>query len=106
MRESLPARRLAHIIETTFGEVGYTISYGTFMDAPARVSEVFIDCTKSASQAAVVGRDAAILVSLALQHGVTLDTLCHGITRDGLGKPLSIAGHALDLVKAEIAGGA
>lgn len=100
-REALPNRRSAQTIDTCFGDTGYAVSFGTFPDG--RVSEVFIDCTKSASQAAAVGRDAAILLSLALQHGVTLQTLQHGVTRDGAGVPLSIAGHALDVVAEAIA---
>lgn len=130
-RAMLPQRRSVFRLDTVFNDLAYTIEFGlapgdvlreqyglrkdgarvTFeplrdVARPLRVAEVFINCAKTTSAQAANARDAAILISLALQHGVTLDTLRHGLTRDqtyeGKEPPSSIAGHALDLVAAEL----
>jgi len=43
-------------------------------------------------------RDASIIISLALQHGVDINTLRHSITRLNDNSAASIIGAALDLV--------
>ena len=43
-------------------------------------------------------RDASIIISLALQHGVHIDTLRHSITRLNDNSAASIIGAALDLI--------
>ena len=41
-------------------------------------------------------RDAAITLSLALQHGVKIETLQHAVLRDSRGEPLSLVGAVID----------
>ena len=43
-------------------------------------------------------RDAAIISSIAFQHGVPLDALASAVTRDDRGQPASIIGALLDLI--------
>ena len=43
-----------------------------------------------------IARDGAVLLSLALQYGVPLETIKHAITRDGQGQPQSIIGAVVD----------
>jgi hypothetical protein len=50
------------------------------------------------SEVEAVARDGAILVSLCLQHGVTLATLRHALTRDAAGIPTTAVGFALDFL--------
>jgi hypothetical protein len=47
-----------------------------------------------------VARDAAILLSLALQHGVTVESIRHAITRNGNGAPASVVGAVVDALPA------
>jgi hypothetical protein len=55
------------------------VGVGFFDDG--RVAELFIDAPKTASQMTAVMRDAAVLISLALQYGAPLDELKEAVTR-------------------------
>jgi hypothetical protein len=44
----------------------------------------------------VAARDAAITISLAIQHGCSIDTLSRALTRDHDGKPASIIGAVVE----------
>jgi hypothetical protein len=58
--------------------------------APAgRLAELFLTAAKNRHRSAAAARDAAIVGSLALHYGVPLDTLRHGLTRNGDGSPSS-----------------
>jgi hypothetical protein len=46
--------------------------------------------------AEAISKDAAILLSIALQHGVELDTLAHAITRNEDGTASSFMGVLVD----------
>ena len=61
-----------------------------------RVGEVFITGSKSGSDLEANVRDTAILVSLALQHGVPLATMAAAITREADGSPSTVIGVVLD----------
>jgi hypothetical protein len=41
-------------------------------------------------------RDAAVVLSLALQHGTPLQTIKRAISRDGAGNPAAIVGAIID----------
>ena len=104
-RERIAMRRGCATIDTHWPRdtaLGYAISYGAFDGR--RVAEIFIAANKASSDSEAVARDAAIVVSIALQYGAGLDTLRAAITRDGAGNPLSVIGHALDLVALDMAG--
>jgi hypothetical protein len=62
------------------------------------VAEVFLNCAKSGTQAETLARDSAVLLSLALQHGVPIDTISHAITRNADGSPSGPIGALVDLV--------
>jgi hypothetical protein len=49
--------------------------------------------------------DAAVVLSLALQHGTPVDAIRHAITRNGRGEPSSILGAILDRLQAPAAPG-
>ena len=61
-----------------------------------RVGEVFIAGSKSGTGFEAVARDGAILLSLALQHGVELETIKHAITRERDGAASTIVGAVVD----------
>ena len=62
------------------------------------IFEVFVASARPSSPMADVIRDASIIISLALQHGVSVNTLRHSITRLNDNTAASIIGAALDLI--------
>jgi ribonucleoside-diphosphate reductase alpha chain len=99
-RNVLPQRRYSETFELTYGEkpTRYQISIGYFelgllAGYPA---EVFITGPKAGSDVEAVARDAAVILSIALQHGVPVDVMAHSITRNNDGSPSTIMGAVLD----------
>jgi hypothetical protein len=62
------------------------------------IYEIFVASARPSSPMADVIRDASIIISLALQHGVDINTLRHSITRLNDNSAASIIGRALDLI--------
>lgn len=95
-RDALPNRRNQISFDFRRSGVRFVGSVGFFDDG--RPAEVFVQCERASTEIAALGRDAAILISLGLQHGVTLDTMRHGVTRDHDEEPSSFVGALLDEV--------
>jgi hypothetical protein len=95
-REVLPARRSCDTFELDFGGLrkAHTISVGFYPDG--RPGEVFITAGKSGEHIEALARDCAILLSLALQNNVPLQSIAHALTRDTQNQPLSIACAVVD----------
>ena len=95
-RRALPARRLCDTFEIPFGGLNrcHTITVGYYDDG--RIGEVFISGGKSGEQVEAIARDGAVLLSIALQYGASLDTIRHAITRDSQEQPQSIVGAVVD----------
>ena len=72
------------------------MTVGYFPDG--RVGEVFLNADRSNSLLDVLASDAAILASLALQHGCSLDIIAHALKRDTAGKASSPIGDAIDRI--------
>lgn len=98
-RELLPQRRPALTFTIRRGAIDYAVSFGTFPDG--RIGEVFITSRKIGSDVEAVCRDAAILLSLGLQHGVPYDIIKHALTRNQDGSPQSLIGEVVDRIEAE-----
>jgi hypothetical protein len=62
--------------------------------------EVFIDGCKTGTDIESIARDAGVLLSLALQHGVPPETIRHAITRGASEEPASILGAIVDALPA------
>jgi hypothetical protein len=62
-----------------------------------RPGEMFLNADRPNSLLDFLMSDAAILASIALQYGASLDELRHAMKRDMAGKPSSPIGQALDL---------
>jgi hypothetical protein len=96
-RQTLPARRRNETFELVHGEhrTPFKVTVGFFAnsDQPA---EVFITGAKTGSSFEAIARDGAIMLSLALQYHIPLDTIRHAITRDTDGKPSTIVGAVVD----------
>jgi Holliday junction resolvase len=64
----------------------------------ALAAELFLDNHKAGSSMGTLVRDAAIILSFALQHGADLAAVRKALGRDGRGSALSPIGTALDLL--------
>lgn len=96
MRELLPPRRRCQTFPLQFGgfKNPHTITVGYYDDG--RPGEVFIGGGKSGELVEAIARDGAILLSMVLQHGVSLDTVQHALTRDSQDDPMSIVGAVVE----------
>lgn len=103
MRDRLPDRRDGVTFAFEYKEHTWCLTMTLYSDG--RVAEVFVSPPESgkinSSEMADTARDFCVLVSIALQHGVAIQTLRAAITRLHDGAPASIAGKILD----ELCGG-
>jgi hypothetical protein len=100
-RERLPARRASETFGFDHGGNRYRATLGFYpreAGQPARLGEIFMGAAKDGSALDVYTRDTAILASIALQHGASVETLCHALTRDANGKPEGALGVLLELL--------
>jgi hypothetical protein len=80
-RERLADRRNHWLYRFQSGGQHFTGGIGRFADG--RVAEIFINGSKVGSAAESNAQDAAIVASLALQHGCPIDTIRHALARAG-----------------------
>jgi hypothetical protein len=95
-RARLPDRRLAETHEVEHAGLRYKVTFGFFSDGSP--GEAFISNHKAGNASDVAARDAGILLSLLLQHGCTLETISHAVSRNADGSPSGIVGAVLDLI--------
>ena len=73
----------------------YVVGIGFVGDEPM---EIFLDCSKTGWDAEVLARDSAVILSIALQHGVNIEELRHTISRNLDGAPSGPMGKLLELI--------
>ena len=95
-RETLPARRGHELV--AFEHAGHRYAAGIGRFADGRIAEVFLAANKCGTAIETQARDGAILLSLALQHGVPLATVRRALTRNADGSAAGPIGALLDLV--------
>jgi ribonucleoside-diphosphate reductase alpha chain len=95
-REPLPTRRPAESFDFVARGVTYTATLGFYDDG--RLGEVFLCGPKAGTDVEVNARDAAVVTSIALQHGASPEVLRHGLSRDEEGRALSPIGTVLDML--------
>lgn len=93
-RTRLPNRRPCETFEFEHGGHRYTATVG--FDRRGRPQEIFLGTGKPGTGLETACRDAAVAVSLALQHGTPIDTLRHAMTRLDDGSPAGPLGVLLD----------
>lgn len=93
-RSILSARRAVETFNLRHDSMPFIVSIGFYDDG--RPGEVFVTGTKVGSSVEAVSRDGAILISLAIQHGVPIETIRHAITRNSQNEPSSIIGAIVD----------
>ena len=99
MRRTLPQRRASETFTLRFWNQNFTITIGRFPDGT--IGEVFIDGGKSGQDVQSTARDAAVVLSLALQHGTPIEAIRHAVTRSGSGEAASILGATVDRLATE-----
>ena len=98
MRRVLPQRRPAETFNLWLWNQSFTVTVGFYPDGTP--GEVFIDGGKTGQDIQSTARDAALVLSLAMQHGVTIETIRHAVTRSGSGEAASILGAIVDALPA------
>jgi hypothetical protein len=98
-RERLPNRRLSETFDFEVGGLKYRCTVSKFSDG--RIAEVFLSNHKASSQAYANAKNAAIIASIALQYGVSLETIRRALLRDTQDRPSGPLGIVLDLIAAE-----
>src|SRR5687768_5638629 len=99
-RQRLPARRASSTRTIFFGGEKYHLTIGRYENKTP--GEVFLTRVKDANAAKLgtqleaMCRDAAILISLALQYGVPIDVIRDAMTRDGEGEAQTIIAFVID----------
>jgi hypothetical protein len=96
-RDRLPNRRPAITFTFERDRSRYKMTVGYFPDG--RPGEVFLTADRPDSLLDALTSDAAIIASLALQHGCPLETITHALKRDSRGTAQSPIGAALDLIQ-------
>jgi hypothetical protein len=74
----------------------FTAMFSRFDDN--RIAEIFLNNHKAGSSAGILGNDAAVACSLALQFGCPIETLARALSRDGNGNATGPLGVALDAI--------
>jgi hypothetical protein len=97
-RRRLPHRRSAVALGIEHAGHRYRMHVGYFPDGA--VGEVFLDAAKQNSTLDAFAADAAILLSLLLQHGAPLAGIGHSLRRSSNGAPASLIGAVVDKLHA------
>lgn len=100
-RSKLPPRRpcetvkFDHIHPDTRMHVSHFATISYYDDG--RPAEIFIDAGKTATDVANLARDAALILSIALQYGVRVEEMRSAVGRNEQGMPHTVIGTALDI---------
>jgi hypothetical protein len=97
-RKQLPTRRAAHTVEFLLDGVRYVATVGFFESGG--LAEIFLQGGKPGSAVETASRDAAITLSLALQHGTSISAIRKALTRLPDGAAAGPLGRVLDIVEA------
>jgi hypothetical protein len=95
-RERLPNRRASESFTFELNGLRFTATVSRFPDG--RVGELFLTNHKFGNQSDTNARDAAILLSFALQHGADLEAIRRALCRDSQGRALGPIAEALDII--------
>jgi hypothetical protein len=93
-RQRLPNRRRCESFEFRHAGLDFTATVGFYWDG--RLAEIFLSSRKPGTAIEATARDAAIVVSIALQFGAPIETIRAALTKDHDGSPATLLGAALD----------
>lgn len=77
LRERLPSRRNSEFFHFVYEGHRYVASISRFNDG--RIGELFLSCGKAGTAVSINAEAAAILCSLALQAGITVETIRNAV---------------------------
>jgi hypothetical protein len=97
-RQRLPDRRLCESFNFELDGLRFTATISRFNDG--QLGELFLTNHKAGNQSDTNARDAAIILSFALQHGADIDAIRRALCRDNQGQALGPVGAALDMLAA------
>jgi len=103
-RRRLKNRRASVTFDVEAQGLRFTCTASRFADGT--LAEVFLQNHKAGSAAGINAADAAVVCSLALQHGVPLDVIRRALMRDPQGRASGPLAAALDLIAKQPDGGA
>jgi len=92
-RQTLPNRRRCETLEIEHAGQRFLLTFSHYRDG--RPAEIFLSSRHVGSPIEAIARDAAIVVSIALQFGADLRTIRDALTRDHDGGPATLLGAAL-----------
>ena len=98
-RTRLPNRRSSESFIFEVDGLHFTATVSRFPNG--EIAELFLNNHKVGNQADTNARDAAILLSFALQYGADIEVIKRALCRDSNGRALDPVGAALDLLSAE-----
>jgi hypothetical protein len=96
IRRRLPNRRQSETFNFECNSLKYTCTASWFSDG--ELAEVFLGNHRCDSHADSRAKDSAILASISLQNGVSVDELRRALLRDSRGQPSTPIGMALDIL--------
>lgn len=95
-RVRLHNRRASENFTFEHNGLRYTATVSRFADGS--IAEVFLSNGKCGSHSDAAARDSAVVCSIALQHGASVEVLRKALLRDPRGVPASPLGAALDFL--------
>jgi hypothetical protein len=99
-RETLPNKRFGETFEITHRDQPVSVTVSRFADG--RVAEVFArEWYGSGTALEAEARDASVLLSLALQFGMPLETARRALSRYDDGRPCGVIGAVVDALTGE-----
>ena len=93
-RHRLPNRRASLTFDVESQGLEFTCTASWFADGS--LAEIFLQNHKAGSQAGIYAQDSAVVCSIALQHGVPLETIRGALMRDQQGRASGPLAAALD----------
>ncbi len=99
VRERLPNRRAHTLVNIEASGFRYVAGISHYEDG--RLAEIFLNASKGGTAIDDAARDLAVVASIALQHGVDVDTLRRALMRNGNGIASGPLGTLLDGLAAE-----
>ena len=96
-RTKMPQRRGGMKVRLSYGQFEFLVTMGYYPSG--KIGEVFLSRDKAKeTEIDSIARDVAILISLCIQHGISLKTLADSVTREHQNRPSSVIGAVLDLL--------
>lgn len=96
VRSRLPDRRARLGFEFEHRGIRFTCCAGFYDDG--RLGEIFLSTKKTGTQVDGDVRDAALLFSLLIQRGESVENIRAALTKDAKGNAAGILGRALELI--------